>query len=134
LQQLDFQAQLFQDVGQLFFHWGYRCPKSNSPDSHLSSEADGLTLLGFTLGLDIILLIGHLRLGQHQSTDEIHCLLMDQLAPCSNHLASGNLLLFEASTAFVRTTALFRKIEPSLIYLSEVASLPVTLLNTSGRR
>ena len=64
-------------------HCGYRCPNSICPDHHRlyrSSEADGLALPGFTFGLDVILLVGQLRLGEHKTVDEIHHLLMERCA------------------------------------------------------
>jgi hypothetical protein len=53
-------------------HCGYRCSNSNYPDHHClyrSSEADGLALPGFTFGLDIIILVGQLRLREHKTVD-----------------------------------------------------------------
>jgi hypothetical protein len=38
-------------------------------------------LPGFTYGLDIVLLVGRLRLGQHQTVDEVHQALLERLAP-----------------------------------------------------
>ncbi len=37
-----------------------------------SAEADAVALPGFTFGLDIVLAVGHLRLKEHQTVDEIH--------------------------------------------------------------
>lgn len=35
-------------------------------------SADGLALPGFTFGLDVVILVGHLRLSNHQTVDEVH--------------------------------------------------------------
>ena len=87
-------------------HCGYRCPKSGCPDHqrlYRSAEADGLALAGFTFGLDIILLVGHLRLGEHKTVDEIHRLLMERLAPLSQTISRREILfLFEAYSALLR--------------------------------
>jgi hypothetical protein len=87
-------------------HCGYRCPKSICPDHHRlsrSSEADGLALPGFTFGLDVILFVGQLRLGEHKTVDEIHHLLMERLAPLSQTISRREILfLFEAYTALLR--------------------------------
>jgi hypothetical protein len=56
-------------------HCGYRCPNSDCPDHqrlYRIAEADGLALPGFTFGLDVILWVGHLRLTEHKTVDEIH--------------------------------------------------------------
>lgn len=45
-------------------HCGYRCPQeqcSGRKVLYRSMEADALALPGFTFGLDIVLLVGHLR-------------------------------------------------------------------------
>lgn len=87
-------------------HCGYRCPKSDCPNHqrlYRSAEADGLALPGFTFGLDIILLVGHLRLGEHKTVDEIHRLLMERLAPLSQTISRREILfLFEAYSALLR--------------------------------
>ncbi len=87
-------------------HCGYRCPNSTCPDHHhlyRSAEADGLALPGFTFGLDLILLVGHLRLGEHKTVDEIHRLLTQRLAPLAQSISRREILfLFEAYTALLR--------------------------------
>src|SRR5947209_5419168 len=70
-------------------YWCYLCPKNNCPDHHRlyrSSEADGLALPDFTFGLDIILLVGHMQLGEYKTVDEIHRLLMQRLVPLSQNI------------------------------------------------
>jgi hypothetical protein len=60
-------------------------------------------LPGFTFGLDVILLVGQLRLGEHKTVDEIHHLLMERLAPLSQTISRREILfLFEAYTALLR--------------------------------
>jgi hypothetical protein len=87
-------------------HCGYRCPNSTCPDHHRlyrSAEADGLALPGFTFGLDLILLVGHLRLGEHKTVDEIHHLLTQRLVPLAQSISRREILfLFEAYTALLR--------------------------------
>jgi hypothetical protein len=56
-------------------HAGYRCPNSECAAhsrTYRSIQADRLALIGFTFGLDIVLLVGQLRLGLHQTVDETH--------------------------------------------------------------
>ena len=55
-------------------HCGYRCPNPECAAkgrSYRSAAADALALPGFTFGLDIVLLVGHLRLAKHQTVDEV---------------------------------------------------------------
>ena len=41
-----------------------------------SAEADALALSGFTFGLDMVLEVGHLRVSEHQTVDEIHQMIL----------------------------------------------------------
>ena len=49
--------------------------------TYRSAAADALALPGFTFGLDIVLLVGRLHLGQHQTVDEVHQELLRRLEP-----------------------------------------------------
>ena len=72
-----------QEVIRLI-HAGYRCPDPQCPGhqrTYRSPAADALALPGFTYGLDIVLLVGRLHLGKHQTVDEIHEELLERLAP-----------------------------------------------------
>src|SRR6266571_4567631 len=87
-------------------HCGYRCPHPECPGRTMlyrSAEADALALAGFTFGLDIVLEVGHLRLKEHQTVDEIHQSLSQQLAPLEQTISRREILfLFEAYTALLR--------------------------------
>jgi hypothetical protein len=64
-------------------HCGYRCPNpacAGARRTYRSAAADGLALPGFTFGLDWIVLIGHLRLGQHLTLDQTHQAVQERLA------------------------------------------------------
>jgi len=62
-----------------------------------------LSLSGFTFGLDVLLKIGHLRLGEHKTVDEIHLHLLEQLAPLEQTISRREILfLFEAYTSLLR--------------------------------
>ncbi len=88
-------------------HCGYRCPDLTCPGRsrlYRSMQADALALPGFTFGLDIVLMIGQLRLGQHQTVDEIHHTLLQRLAPLHQSISRREILfLFEAYTALLRS-------------------------------
>ena len=79
-------------------HCGYRCPEASCPGRqrlYRSTQADALALPGFTFGLDVVLLVGQLRLGQHQTVDEIHQRLVQRLAFLrALHLSSGDSVSF----------------------------------------
>src|SRR5438876_2926294 len=87
-------------------HCGYRCPHPQCRGRrrlYRSAEADALALAGFTFGLDIVLVVGHLRLREHKTVDEIHQALSQQLAPLEQTISRREILfLFEAYTALLR--------------------------------
>src|SRR5256712_14189888 len=65
-------------------HRGYRCPNAacaTRQRSYRSAAADALALPGFPFGVDLVILVGHLRLCQHQTLDEAHQTLLERLAP-----------------------------------------------------
>jgi len=52
----------------------------------------------------VVLLVGQLRLGQHQTVDEVHHTLLQRLAPFQQTISRREILfLFEAYTALLRT-------------------------------
>jgi hypothetical protein len=68
-----------------------------------SREADALALSGFTFGLDIVLEVGHLRLREHKTVDEIHHSLSQHLALLDQTISRREILfLFEAYAALLR--------------------------------
>ncbi len=87
-------------------HAGYRCPNQQCPAStrtYRSAAADALALPGFTFGLDIVLLLGHLRLAQHATVDEAHRQLQDRLAPLGVRISRREVLyLFDAYCTLLR--------------------------------
>jgi len=87
-------------------HCGYRCPVPTCPGRfrlYRSAAADALALPGFTFGLDVVLWVGHLRLAQHQTVDEIHQAVGERLAPLQQRISRREVLwLFEAYAALLR--------------------------------
>ncbi len=87
-------------------HCGYRCPQPECPGRtrlYRSAQADALALSGFTFGLEIVLLVGQLRLREHKTVDEIHQALCAQLAALEQTISRREILfLFEAYTALLR--------------------------------
>jgi hypothetical protein len=87
-------------------HWGYRCPDVTCPGHsrlYRSTQACALALPGFTFGLDIVLLVGSLRLGRHQTVDEVHQELLSRLEPLGVGISRREILfLFETYSALVR--------------------------------
>jgi hypothetical protein len=84
-------------------HAGYRCPDPHCPGhqrTYRSAVADALALAGFTFGLDIVLLVGQLHLGKHQTIDEVHEELQHRLAPLREIL-----YLFEAYCTLLRASS-----------------------------
>lgn len=87
-------------------HAGYRCPNAECslhPRTYRSTQADSLALPGFTFGLDLVLLIGHLRLGQHQTIDETHQDVLRRLEPLGVSMSRREILyLFDAYCTLLR--------------------------------
>ena len=87
-------------------HAGYRCPDPTCNAhrrTYRSSRADALALPGFTFGLDVVLLVGHLHLGNHQTLDETHQQVLSQLAPLGVSISRREVLyLFDAYCTLLR--------------------------------
>ena len=81
-------------------HAGYRCPDTQCEGhrrTYRSVQADALALPGMTYGLDVVLLVGRLRLREHRTVDEIHRELLTRLEPLGVKIARREILyLFEA--------------------------------------
>lgn len=81
-------------------HCGYRCPNPACPDQtrcYRSATADMLALPGFTFGLDIVLLVGHLHLAEHQTLDEVYQSVQQRLEPMQVSISRREIFyLFEA--------------------------------------
>jgi hypothetical protein len=81
-------------------HRGYRCPNEQCAThrrSYRSAVADAQALPGFTFGIDIVMLVGQLRLGQHQTLDEVYQTLLSRLVPFGLTISRREVLyLFDA--------------------------------------
>jgi hypothetical protein len=90
-------------------HAGYRCPNPQCVGhqrTYRSVEADALALPHFTYGLDIVLLVGRLRLKEHQTVDEIHQEVLTRLEPLGVKIARREILyLFEAYCTLLRASS-----------------------------
>jgi len=90
-------------------HAGYRCPDpacAGHQRTYRSAQADALALPWFTYGMDIVLLVGRLRLREHQTVDEIHQELLKRLAPLGVKISRREVLyLFEAYSTLLRASS-----------------------------
>jgi hypothetical protein len=90
-------------------HAGYRCPDGQCRGcqrTYRSPAADALALPGFTYGLDIVLLVGRLHLGKHQTVDEVHEELLERLAPLGVTISRREILyLFDAYCTLLRASS-----------------------------
>src|SRR5258706_14871813 len=90
-------------------HAGYRCPDpacAGHQRTYRSAQADALALPWFTYGVDVVLLVGQLRLHNHQTVDEIHQELLKQLAPLGVKISRREgLYLFEAYSTLLRASS-----------------------------
>ncbi len=63
-------------------------------------------LPSFTFGLDVIVLLGHLRLGKHQTLDEAHSEIKERLALLGVSISRREVLyLFDAFCTLLRTAS-----------------------------
>jgi len=93
-------------------------------------EADALALPGFTFGLDILLLVGQLRLREHQTVDEIHRALTQRLALLGQTISRREMLfLFEAYTALLRAGT---EVSQDVAWKEEVRENKGLLLSIDG--
>ena len=87
-------------------HCGYRCPHPDCPThlrSYRSAAADALALPGFTFGLDVLILIGQLRLPHQHTLDQTHQAILTRLAPFELTISRREVLyLFDAYCTLVR--------------------------------
>jgi hypothetical protein len=90
-------------------HAGYRCPDpacAGHQRTYRSAQADALALPWFTYGVDVVLLVGQLRLQNHQTVDEIHQELLQRLAPLEVKISRREVLyLFEAYSTLLRASS-----------------------------
>ena len=90
-------------------HAGYRCPDAECGGhqrTYRSVKADALALPWFTYGVDIVLLVGRLRLREHQTVDEVHEELLERLAPLGVRISRREILyLFEAYCMLLRASS-----------------------------
>jgi hypothetical protein len=90
-------------------HAGYRCPDPQCighQRTYRSVQADALALPYFTYGLDIVLLVGRLRLREHQTVDEIHQEVLRRLEKLRVKIARREILyLFEAYCTLLRASS-----------------------------
>lgn len=91
-------------------HCGYRCPKTDCAAVrrvYRSAECDALALPGFTFGLDVVVLVGHLKLARHQTLDEVHQGLNQILAAFELTISRREVMyLFEAYCQLLQATQL----------------------------
>jgi hypothetical protein len=90
-------------------HGGYRClnPEcSLKSRTYRSAVADALALPRMTFGIDIVLLVGQLRLGKHQTLDETHQELQRRLAPLGTSVSRREVMyLFDAFNLVLRSAS-----------------------------
>jgi hypothetical protein len=114
-------------------HAGYRCPDAQCPGhqrTYRSSAADALALPGFTYGLDIVLLVGRLRLGKHQTVDEVHEELLERLAPLGVRISRREILyLFEAYCTLLRASS---EVKDDQQWLSQVKKNGGIIVSVDG--
>jgi hypothetical protein len=114
-------------------HAGYRCPDAQCPGyqrTYRSVAADALALPGFTYGLDIVLLVGRLHLGKHQTVDEVHEELLERLAPLGVRISRREILyLFEAYCTLLRASS---EVKDDVEWLAQVKKNGGIIVSVDG--
>jgi len=114
-------------------HAGFRCPDPQCPGhqrTYRSPVADALALPGFTFGLDIVLLVGRLRLGKHQTVDEVHEAVQERLAPLGVTISRREILyLFEAYCTLLRASS---EVKEDQEWLSQVKKNGGIIVSVDG--
>ncbi len=117
---------------------GYRCADAECAAcsrTYRSVAADALALPGCTFGLDIVLLVGALYLGHHQTVDEIHAQVQERLAPLGVSISRREILyLFEAYCALLRATSHAKNDQPWLAQVKKNGGIIVSIDGSSPTR
>jgi hypothetical protein len=114
-------------------HAGYRCPEPQCRGHqrlYRSVEADALALPHFTYGLDIVLLVGRLRLREHHTVDEIHQEVLKRLDPFGVKISRREILyLFDAYCTVLRAS---NEVKTDLQWLAQVAKNGGIIVSVDG--
>ena len=114
-------------------HGGYRClnPECEaSGRTYRSAAADALVLPRMTFGLDVVLWVGQLRLGKHQTLDEIHASVRERLARLGVSISSREVMyLFDAFCAVLRAAS---EAKEDKEWMSEVAKNAGIIVSIDG--
>jgi len=112
-------------------HAGYRCPDAQCPGhqrTYRSPQADALALPYFTFGLDIVLLVGRLRLREHQTVDEMHQEVLRRLEPLGVKISQREMLyLFEAYGTLMRASSEAKDDQPWLAQVEKNGGIIVSV-------
>lgn len=114
-------------------HAGYRCPDPQCLGRsriYRSAEADALALPGFTYGLDIVVLVGQLHLGKHQTVDEVHHEVQDRLRALGVSISRREILyLFDAYCTLLKASS---EAKADLIWLAQVEANGGIIVSVDG--
>ncbi len=117
-------------------HCGYRCPKPDCeahPRVYRSAACDALALPGFSFGLDVIALVGHLKLAGHHTLDEVHQTLNEKLALSQTTISRREVMyLFEAYCQLLRAAQQQRSGPAWEKWLAQVAENGGLIISIDG--
>ena len=112
-------------------HAGYRCPDpqcEGHQHTYRSAKADALALPWFTYGLDVVLLVGQLRLSEHHTVDEIHQEVLTRLEPFGVKIARREILyLFDAYCTVLRASSEAKDDQPWLAQVEHNGGIIVSV-------
>jgi hypothetical protein len=112
-------------------HAGYRCPDLSCPGRsriYRSAEADALALPGFTYGLDIVVLVGQLHLGKHQTVDEVHHQVQERLRALGVSISRREILyLFDAYCTLLRAASKAKADQQWLVQVQQNGGIIISI-------
>jgi hypothetical protein len=90
-------------------HIGYSCPSETCVERrkvYRSAAADALALPNFTFGMDVVALVGYLKMSSHYTVDEVHKEINKRLSIYGMQISRRNVMyLFEAYCALLKASA-----------------------------
>lgn len=97
-------------------HIGYRCPNEQCEDRarvNRSMQADMQALPGYSFGLDVVALVGYLKLHHHQTVDEVHAVINERLKESRVSMSRRNVMYLFEAYGILLTVAAKNKSDPS---------------------
>lgn len=117
-------------------HQGYRCSNpacTGRQQVYRSAVADAIALPGFTFGMDVLILVGQLKLQKHQTLDEVYETVNGRLKPFQLSISRRNIMyLFDAYCTLLTAAHQNPEDESYQQWLSQVREQGGIILSIDG--